>query len=75
MAANQHPRYDIIACIILVWTLDLSELQVIRVYSSVLFFTVIGGQDSVTVIGIFVHDLIVTGNSVAEISEVRERMK
>jgi hypothetical protein len=75
MAANRHPSYAIIACINLLLNLVFSQLQVIRVYSSVLqlsedkFATV-----CVIVIGIFVDDLLVAGNSVAEIKEVRERM-
>ena len=36
--------------------------------------TVVAGQIIVIVIGIFVDDLLVTGNSVAEITAVREKM-
>ncbi len=36
--------------------------------------TVVGGQVCAIANGIFVHGLLVAGNSVAEITEVRERM-
>jgi len=36
--------------------------------------TIVEGQNIVIVIGIFVDDLLVTGNSVAEINKLRERM-
>ena len=36
--------------------------------------TIVAGQSIVIVIGIFVDDLLVTGNSVAEIHTLRERM-
>ena len=69
MAAIQHPSYGIIAYISLLLNLDLSQLQVIRACSFAVQLLII-----VIVIKIFVDDLLVTGNSIAEIEALRERM-
>jgi hypothetical protein len=71
MVSNQHPNYGVMYQFVI----EQVQLQVIRVYSSVLqLLEVNGGQVCAIVIGIFVDDLLVTGNSVEEITEVRERM-
>ena len=67
MAANRHPSYNCLYQFVI----ELGFKSVAGHPCLFIRITVVEGKECVIVIGIFVDDLLVAGNSIAEITEVR----